>query len=182
MGKKQHSLLFTTGIIYFVILFLFVGVRITVQLVDFPISDEVLDYIASGIVQIGFMFLLPIIVYSLMQKQKVKKTFSDFGYAKINFKSILVCILIGFFCYFLNILLSSFFGTIIRMCGYENSPSVSSSQTGNYSILSFILNVVTVAILPAICEETTHRGLLLKGFSTLGIKKAIIFSSLLSRL
>lgn len=115
MGKKQHSLLFTTGIIYFVILLLFVGVRIIVQVVDFPISAEILDYIASGIIQIGFMFLLPIVAFSLMQKQKVKKTFTDFGYAKINLKSILVCILIGFFCYFLNILISSFFGTSVNI-------------------------------------------------------------------
>ncbi|MBR4003237.1 MAG: CPBP family intramembrane metalloprotease [Clostridia bacterium] len=179
MGKKQHSLLFTTGIIYFVILLLFVGVRIIVQVVDFPISAEILDYIASGIIQIGFMFLLPIVAFSLMQKQKVKKTFTDFGYAKINLKSILVCILIGFFCYFLNILISSFFGTIIRLCGYENPPSSATGSVGDYSVLAFILNVITVAILPAVCEETTHRGLLLKGFSTLGIKKAIIFSSLL---
>ena len=178
MGKKQHSLLFTTSIIYFVILLLFVSVRTIVQLVEFPISNEMLDYIASGIIQIGFMFLIPVVVFSLMQKQKVKKTFTDFGYAKINFKSILVCILIGFFCYFLNILISSFFGTIIRMCGYESMPSTSSAA-GDYSFLTFILNVVTVAVLPAICEETTHRGLLLKGFSNLGIKKAIILSSIL---
>ena len=41
------------------------------------------------------------------------------------------------------------------------------------------MQVVLVAVLPAICEETTHRGLLIHGYSMLGIKRAVIYSSLM---
>lgn len=177
--KKQHSLLFSATLTYFIIITSFVLVRILVQVIDFPINMEVLDIVATSIVQIGILFCLSIFMFSSLRKQKIKKTLVDFGYSKINLFPILICIFIGVLCYFLNISIASFFGSIIRLCGYENAPTLATSSTTDYSITAFIINVVTVAVLPAICEETAHRGLLLKGFSTLGIKKAIIFSSLL---
>ena len=177
MEKKQHSALFVTSLIYFIILTLFIAVRIVVQFINVSISVEVLDVIINSVIQIGFMFLLPVFLFSAIQKQKVKKTLIDFGFAKLSGFSILISVLIGVFCYFLNLSIASFFGTIIRLCGYETTPAVASSAA-DYSLLSFFIQVLTVAILPAICEETTHRGLLLKGFSSLGIKKAIIISSL----
>ena len=177
MEKKQHSALFVTSLIYFIILTLFIAVRIVVQFIDFSISADILDIIINSVIQIGFMFLLPVFLFSAIQKQKVKKTLIDFGFAKLSGFSILISVLIGVFCYFLNLSIASFFGTIIRLCGYEATPAVASSAA-DYSLLSFFIQVLTVAILPAICEETTHRGLLLKGFSSLGIKKAIIISSL----
>ena len=176
--KKQSSL-FSAGLIYFIILFLFVGVRVFNYFVELPISAEIFDLIFTLIVQVGLMFLFPVFMFSIMQKQKPKETFKQFGYNKINIVSILTSVLIGVLCYFLNLSIASFFGTIIRMCGYETAPTVAGGVAGDYSVTAFLLNVLTVAILPAICEETAHRGLLLKGFSSLGIKKAIILSSLL---
>ena len=41
------------------------------------------------------------------------------------------------------------------------------------------MSIVLVAILPGFCEEFVHRGLLVKGFSELGVKKTIIYSGLL---
>lgn len=178
MGNKQRSSLFTASLIYFIILVAFVAIRIVVQLIDIPVSEGIFDLISTIVVQVGLMFLFPVLLYSKMQDQKVKTTLNNFGYSKLNLKSVIISIFIGFLCYFLNLSIASFFGTIIRMCGYENVPALSSASTGDYSTSAFIISVISVAILPAICEETTHRGLLLKGFSSMGIKKAIIFSSL----
>ena len=86
MEKKPRSILLSTTIIYFIILLVFVGVRIIVQLVDFPISAETLDLIATGIIQVGIMFLFPVIMFSIMRKQKVSRTFNDFGFSKIGLK------------------------------------------------------------------------------------------------
>lgn len=177
--KKQHSILFSATLTYFIIITAFVLVRILVQIIDVPLSIEILDIIATSIVQVGILFCFSIFMFSFLRKQKIKKTFTEFGFTKINLFSIIISIFIGILCYFLNISIASFFGSIIRMCGYENAPTLASASSGDYSITAFIINVITVAILPAICEETAHRGLLLKGFSTLGIKKAIILSSLL---
>ena len=43
----------------------------------------------------------------------------------------------------------------------------------------FFLELLLVAILPAVCEEFLHRGILLQGIRSLGYKKAIIISGVL---
>ena len=175
----KKSSLFNAQLIYFVALILFVCVRIIVLVVDFGLNETLMDTVSTLFVQVGIMFLLPILLFSKLQKQSVKTTFKDFNFAKINIGSILVCVLIGFLCYFLNVSIASFFGSIIRMLGYESAPTVGSGAGATLTTASFALQVLTVAILPAICEETLHRGLLLKGYASLGIKKAVIISSLL---
>lgn len=177
MNKK--STLFNVFTIYFICMLLFVLIRVLVLVIDIQIDANILDLITTIIVQVGIMFLLPIFLYSRFRKKKMKQTFTDFNYSKISFYSIILSILIGFLCYFLNAIVASFFGSIIRLMGYESAPTISTAVSGDYSILSFITNVLFVAILPAICEETTHRGLLLKGLSSLGIKNSVIISSLL---
>lgn len=148
--------------------------------IDFGVSTVVLETVSTIVVQVGLMFLLPVLMFSKLQKQKIKTTFSDFNYHKMGASSILVCVLIGVLCYFLNLSIASFFGSLIRMFGYESAPSFGSTSVSTLpTVLAFLLEVVTVAVLPAICEETMHRGLLLKGFSSLGIKHAVILSSLL---
>lgn len=175
---KNRSTIFNSLLIYFISLIIFVCVRILVLIIDFPFDETVLEYVSTFFIQIGVMFLLPIILFSILQKQKVKTTFSNFSYKKVSFFTIILSILIGFFCYFFNIAIASFFGSVIRIFGFEDAPSLYSSS-GDFSIVSFILQVVFVALLPAICEETMHRGLLLKGLSSLGIKLSVIISSIL---
>ncbi|MBQ3047653.1 MAG: CPBP family intramembrane metalloprotease, partial [Clostridia bacterium] len=176
----KKSSLFNAQLIYFIALIMFVLMRILVLVFDVSSSSASIDLIINIFIQVGIMFLFPILAFSKTQKQKVKTTFKDFNYSKISLISLVICVLIGFLCYFLNITIASFFGSIIRMLGYESAPSVSSGQgSSTLTIMSFLLEVFTVAILPAVCEETMHRGLLLKGYSSLGIKKAIILSSIL---
>lgn len=175
----KKSSLFNAQLVYFIALILFVIVRILALVIDFGVSDTMMDTISTLVIQVGIMFLFPILLFSKLQKQKVRTTLKDFNFSKISVFSILVCILIGFLCYFLNTSIASFFGSIIRMFGYESAPSVSTNASSALTISSFLLQVLTVALLPAICEETLHRGLLLKGYSSLGIKKAVILSSLL---
>ncbi len=176
--KNKGSVLRDTSLIYFVLICLFIMVRIVFALVDFNLSSEVLDVITTVFVQVGIMFLLPIFLFSKLQKQKVSNTFKQFNYNKISLFAVGISVLIGFLCYFLNITIASFFGNIIGLFGFEQTPS-SSSTIADTSFFSFLLQVLVVAVFPAICEETTHRGLLLNGFSSMGIKRAVIFSSLL---
>lgn len=170
---------FNTNLIYFIMLTLFVVVRIVSSVVDFSfMSADLSDAVFTFVIQVGLMFLLPIFMFSKLQKQPVKKTFSDFKYKAISPLAILYSVLIGVFCYLLNIAISSFFGGLIGLFGYEQGAGVSTSTTDT-SIYGFILQVLLVAVLPAICEETTHRGMLIHGYSMLGIKRAVIFSSLM---
>lgn len=178
---KKQSLLISTTLTYFVLLIVFILVRLSFLFVNIE-SETALQFFDVGmniLVQVGVMFLLPVLMFSGLRKQTPKQTLKDFGYNLISAKSIFICIAVGFLCYFLNLFVASFFSSIIHFCGYEDIPSYSYSTSGNYSFGSFVFQVLIVAVLPAICEETTHRGLLLKGFSSLGIVKSVILSSIL---
>ena len=135
------------------------------------------EIIANIIIQVGFLFSVSIFMFALLQKNKPKDVFVFYGFKKMSFKAILYSILIGIVVYILNVFVASFFNAILQALGYSFS---SSSSTGSgYPFWLFIVNIVMSAILPAICEETAHRGMLLKTMSTAGYKKAIIISALL---
>ncbi len=179
--KKRSSLLLSTLITYLVLLVMFILVRLLFLNITIE-SDIAIAFFDIGmniLVQVGVMFLLPVLLFSCLRKQKSKQTLNEFGYNKISAKSVLLCVLIGFVCYFLNLFIASFFSSIIHLCGYEEVPQfVYSSSSGDYSLGAFILQIILVAVLPAICEETTHRGLLLRGMSSMGIVKAVVLSSI----
>ncbi len=176
MNKSNQ---FVTTFVYFLMLIIFVAVRIFFLYVDLPLSDNLKDVLSTIVVQGGVMFLMSVGLFSIIKKQKMKTTFKNFGYNKVGVKPIILSVLIGILCYFFNIFVASFFSTIISLCGFEKAPSFPFISGVDYSIGSFILQVFTVAIIPAICEETAHRGLLLNGLKGMGIKQAMILSSLL---
>ena len=168
-------------IIYFVILLAFVFVRIASSMGLFDaIKDEIaLDAISTGIIQIGVLFIIPFSLYMLFLKKKPKDVFSDFGYKKISAKTVLICFGIGILAFILNIFISNFFAIILRYLGYN--PQYSSGGGDGYNTFpKFLFGVLSVAILPAMCEEFVHRGMILGGTSRIiGYKKAIVLSSVL---
>lgn len=178
--KNKFSNISASLLTYFVMMVSFVLIRIAFLYIKLPFSSTVNDLITTILVQGFFMFFLAVFMFSQLKRQPIKKTFNDFGYNKLNFTPILISVLIGILCYFFNIFVASFFNTIIGLFGYEQMPSFATSiSTQDYSIFSFIIQVVSVAIIPAICEETAHRGLLLNGLKGSGIVNAILLSSLL---
>lgn len=178
MEKKSLSTLSASLLTYFVMLTLFILIRVVFLYVSIPLSSSVSDLITTIFIQVGVMFFLCIFMYSKVRHQNLKTTLGEFGYSKIGFMPIIISILIGIVCYFLNMFIASFFSSIISLCGYESVPQFSGGS-GDYSVMSFILQVISVALLPAICEETAHRGLLLNGLKPMGIVRAMLISSLL---
>ncbi len=175
---KQRTDFFNTSITYFTLIVLFVLVRISTALNLFDFLGSVGNYLLNALIQIGFMFLLSTFMFTGLKKQKVSKTFKDFRFNKINFKSVLICVGIGLIVFILNIAVSSFFSFILQFLGYGYSTGVSSG-TVSYPFWLFIVSLITTAVLPGFCEEVAHRGLLLNGFRELGMKKAILLSALL---
>lgn len=135
------------------------------------------EYVLTIVVQIGLMFSTAVFGLSLLQKTSPKQVFKFYGFKKINWRAILISIAIGVLVYFLNIFITTFINAFISLFGYKFSSG--SSSAGTYTVWMFLLNILMTAILPAFCEETAHRGLLLKGLSPMGQKVAIIISSLL---
>lgn len=174
--KAKNNIIFNTSLIYFIILTLFVGIRICTALNLFSFLGDGQSIILTGLIQFGFLLLLPLFLSSKLNKKSLNETLQDFNFKKSDFKIVIISILIGFIVFILTVAISSFFSFILGLFGY------SSAAGGTNSVAtweSFILSIIIIAILPAICEEFTHRGLLISGLKTLGVKKAIIYSSLL---
>lgn len=169
--KKQRSLFFDTSLIYFVVIVLFVGLRIFSNLVS--VSSTVGIILNAG-VQILFMLLIPFFMYKFLRKKKSVEVLKEFNVKPIGAKAVLYAILIGFIVYFLNLAVASFFNIFIYSTGYDPSFGMSSSSGGSYPLATFLLDVVVTAILPGICEEFCHRGLLVNGFKQLDIKKNVL--------
>ncbi len=161
---------------YFLIIVGFVGIRAMSALGLFTFMGEYASYVFTILVQIGLLFCLSVFMFSGVQKQKVKTTFKFYGYKKISPKAVIITVALGVIVFFLNIFVAGFFDAILEFLGYNFQPN---NKLESYPIYLLLINIVFTAVLPAVCEETAHRGLLLKGQSGLGQKQAIIISALL---
>lgn len=182
----KRSKVYKVYLTYFICMALFCILRIASSFGLFSfLHPDISDIVYTAIIQIGLMFVLPMSLYTLFINNKTG--FVDTIYDtklgnKINFKVILISFGIGILAFFINIAVSTLFNGLISFFGYN--PPLSGMSGAEYTPLfpnwaNFLIQIGTVAVLPAICEEFLHRGVLLNGLKGIGIKKAIIISSLL---
>ncbi len=175
--SKNLKIIYT---IYFIMLIAFIGLRIASAFGGFSwINNAFLkDGVATIIIQIFIMFLLPILLIFLFKKKGFKKSFEFVKLKKISWKAVLIAVLIGIIVFFLNLFIASFFSFIIKLLGYN--PEGTSSGIQYSTFLQFLYGIVFVGVLPGFCEEFMHRGIVLQGTKdSVGYKRAIIISSVL---
>lgn len=173
MERKQA---FTSSLIYFIIVCVFVVIRMMSQFGLFSFMGEIGGYVLNVVLQVGFLLLFSFFMFKTLNKQKARDTLDNFGYHKISWKVILISVAIGMIIYFLNIFVSSFFFNILTSVGYKPS---SSSSTGTVNGWTLVLGLIFTAILPAVCEENLHRGMLLFGNRGIGMKNNILLTGLM---
>lgn len=173
MDKKA---IFSTSLIYFIVVCLFVLVRMLSHFGVFAPLGDVGEYVINAVMQVGVLLIFPLLTYKLMNKKTAKGTFQDFNYTKVSYKVVLIALGLGVVVYFLNVFVSSFFYTILASLGYE-SPYSTSVGAGNGWTL--VLGLVFTAILPAICEENLNRGMLLSGTKGLGMVRCVLLNGLM---
>lgn len=163
---------------YSIIVLIFVTIRIlSSDLVGaFDFLGTVGSYILNAFAQIGILFTISVLVFKGLQKAKLKQVFKFYGFKKMSWKGVLYSFLLGIIVYIINVFVVTLFSNILVLLGYNYQSGTSG---GSYPFWLFLINIVTTAVLPAICEETAHRGMLLHGLSSFGTTKAIIFSSIL---
>ncbi len=166
--------IFNTNLVYFLIICMFIAIRVLSSTISI---SSVWGYVLNGVIQIGLMLSLPIFLFSYLQKQKVAKTIKDYGFNKIGIKTILLSFVAGIIVYLITIFVATFFSAILTLFGYESSSS--GTVVSSYPFWLLLLELLFTAVLPGICEEVAHRGMLLNGYRKTGIKKAIILSGFL---
>ena len=180
-NKRKRSLLFYVGIVYFCLILLLIGVRILSNMGIFNALDYILeDYVSSSIIQLLIMFSIPLFAFSFAKKQKIKQTFKDFKFKKIKGGIVILSICIGILVFWLNGFISSIFSFLINLFGYESVPVQSSDTEVNTGSFWYIITtIICSCILPAICEETAHRGMLFTTLKRYGVGKAILISGIM---
>ena len=167
------------GGIYFFSVLLFILFKILALVGIFDSLDYAWqETISSCIIQIFIIFAIPFALYCIFTRQKIKDTAKEFRIRSISFKSILFSIIIGFGVYFLIAYTSGVFSAILTYFGAEGVPTSEPINYSHFTVPMFFLTVLLSAILPAICEEFLHRGMLLGTSSKYGVKFAIVTSSL----
>ncbi len=171
-----------TLIIYTTVVVLLMLVNILATLGCFSgLSDQGAEVVGSVLPQIVIMFAIPLVMLILGQKKRKEpisfgQVCNEVGWHKISFKNICLCFALGICLYILNIFIASLFATLLRSLGYQFTSNENAFEGYNGLIISIILS----AVLPGICEEFLHRGVLLNGMiSQMGVKKAILCSSIL---
>ena len=177
--NKENKLNKVAFGIYFFIAICFVAIRMLSAFNLLSFLSGWTGYIFSFVIQVVLLFGGSVFVFSALMKKKPKETFSVYKFKKISSRSVIISILIGCVVFFLNIFISSFFNSIISGLGYKSESTIISNSDGYYPFWLFIVNIIFTAVLPAICEETAHRGMILNASSKFGIFKAILISSLM---
>ena len=171
-----------TLIVYMTAIFCLMLIQILASLGCFnALSDEALEIVGSVLPQVVVMFGIPCIMLLSAQKINqqpisIKQITKDIGWNRISLKNVCLCFLLGICLYLLNIFIASIFGSLLQSFGYQFSKS--ENVFSGYAGLA--ISIVLTAVLPAVCEEFLHRGILLNGMMKQhGVKKAIMWSSLL---
>lgn len=176
--ENPKKSIFKTYGIYFVSMFLFCIVRIMASAGLFP-DGKWGEVLSSLVIQVGVLLLIPATLYMLLLRVTPKQVLKTCNYYKCNVVVILLSIFIGFLCFFINIAVSSLFNGILSFLGYDFIKFSSGVDESTMTVGNFFIDLFIVAVLPAICEEFLHRGLVLQGTKHAGYKKAILMSSLL---
>ena len=177
--EKRNNTVFKTYLIYFIAMAFFALVRIASAMGVFNgLNPTASSVVFTSIIQIGIMFIIPFVLYMVMFKLKPKQVVVRASVKKIAPKVILLSIALGFSAFFINIIVSSIFNSVLSFMGF-NFGGGGGGGTATVGISAVILDLVLIAVLPALAEEFLHRGLLLNSTRAIGYKKAILISSFL---
>lgn len=116
------------------------------------------EFLSSFLIQIMVMFAIPLFLYTFFVSKSFKNTLKDTGIKKISGRIILISVLLGIVLYIINSYVADLFQIFITLFGYEKITAPTQVKL-DYGLL--LREFVLTAILPGICEEFLHRGIML---------------------
>lgn len=130
---------------------------------EFGVSDVRILLVLSH----AIIFLIPAIIYVMVTKSSIRDTFK---LNKLYLKDVLLIILLGFVCQ----PIMTFF-SLITSFFFKNEIGAFMTEIGS---TPYILLLMLVAVLPAITEEVTIRGVVLSGYDNTNKYKAALVTGL----
>lgn len=121
-------------------------------------SDTVSDLVFTLLMQVGILFVMPVLFYRLILKKNVREIVEFSGARKTKWYVYLLAVPIGLCCNIVTIGVSSIWQALIAAMGYTHT---SSPLPETFSAGNLILSLFLTGVLPALCEEFFNRGGLL---------------------
>jgi len=149
---------FKLGAIFFICVLWMVLIRIAVGFMN--LSDNVLSWLFSFLVQCIGMGLIPFVLYKQWIKGSVKEDFHL--QTKINPLYYLIAVLLGFLLYYVTMGVSLIYQNLLILLGFKHVTTSVGVVYSGWEVLA--MEFITVAILPAFFEEFVDRGLLMSVF------------------
>ncbi len=121
------------------------------------IGNEIIeDLIFSSIMQIGFLLIVPFLIYKLTLKKTVKGVLEFSNFRKTDWKILLLCIPFGVLVLMISSGISLIWYNILVSFGYSGGSGTPLPET--FNVWRLLLELFITALLPAVCEEFTNRG------------------------
>ena len=168
------------NISYYIVVVMLLLVRILIGEIAESVSSNQVDIIFTVLTQIAIMFAIPVISYFLIIKPKASiKDFSDdFGFKRFKKGEIWKVLLLGFIAIFLNTVFAQINFGFLDLIGFKRVHSALNDYVNNIGL--FFLDIFMTAMLPALCEETAHRGLFRVSYKDKPVKYILLSSLLFS--
>ncbi|MDR1092512.1 MAG: CPBP family intramembrane metalloprotease [Clostridiales bacterium] len=140
------------------------------------LSDDAVDYVFTFITQILLLGAGPVLLIGLYFKKGAKGTLHYLQVKKPK-GYFFFAFLIGFVGFFATYFIALVWNIILSSFGYNQSGSAFSI----YTFGQFALAALFIGVFPAVCEEITHRGLLLRAQKSAGLsdRSLIVMNALL---
>ena len=115
----QNKKVFYSGLIYLILVVVFIAIRLFWQYFDMTkvLDPSISDLLFTILLQTSFI-LLPLVLYKVLCKQNAKQTMNRFFFHKVSLKTIGISLLIGVLTYIIVIYISTFWYTILELFGY----------------------------------------------------------------
>lgn len=172
--KRQYS----AGFAYFIVVLMALLLRVTGATGIYDLINIDSGYYFTLVVQILIFGVLPTALYLLITEKTSKCAFGtlsrDFGVKKVGLCDMAMSLGIGVCMIYIATIVSFLWNALLGAIGFTSS----SEQTEYTSLSVLFIELFMTAVLPAIFEEYTHRGLLFAGYRQFGWK-VVLLSALL---
>jgi len=116
-----------------------------------------IDTLFTVLAQVLLCLMLVFLVYKVRGKNSTRQVLELSNIKKTNLRNVLLAVPIGLLGIFVTMGVSMLSMILINLLGYNRASGVGGLPT-QFSMGFFILQLVLIAVLPAICEEFAIRG------------------------
>lgn len=165
---------YAVGIIYFIVILMTLTLRVTGSVGIYSYVNINADYYFTLIVQLLCFGVLPLSLYCIFCKRGTNRGIAslsrDFNIKKVGFCDFALSVGIGVCMIYVATVVSFVWNVILNAAGFTSV----SEQTEYASLGVLFLELLMTAVLPAVFEEITHRGLIFAGYRETGWKVVVI--------